>query len=72
MQVSFVRYPSDVEQLLDELTRLGDDRLGIVLKGPYIDEAVTALDNILRRMTSHHYKKNALLRPLHSWQHLPR
>jgi pyruvate kinase len=168
VQVSFVRYPSDVEQLLDELTRLGDDRLGIVLKietrdaferlpellltamrrrrvgvmiargdlavecgyermaevqeeilwlceaahlpviwatqvleqlaktgvpsraeisdaamseraecvmlnkGPYIDEAVTALDNILRRMTSHHYKKNALLRPLHSWQHLPR
>jgi len=164
VQMSFVRYPSDVEQLLDELTRLGDDRLGIVLKietreaferlpqllltamrrrhvgvmiargdlavecgyermaevqeeilwlceaahlpviwatqvldqlaktgvpsraeisdaamseraecvmlnkGPYIDDAADALDNILRRMTSHHYKKNALLRTLHSWQ----
>ena len=32
VQMSFVRYPSDVEQLLDELARLGDDRLGIVLK----------------------------------------
>lgn len=166
VQMSFVRYPSDVEQLLDELARLGDDRLGIVLKietreafeslpqllltamrrrrvgvmiargdlavecgyermaevqeeilwlceaahlpviwatqvleqlaktgvpsraeisdaamseraecvmlnkGPYIDDAVVALDNILRRMTSHHFKKNALLRTLHSWQPL--
>ena len=164
VQMSFVRYPSDVEQLIDELTRLSDDRLGIVLKietreaferlpqllltamrrrrvgvmiargdlavecgyermaevqeeilwlceaahlpviwatqvleqlaktgvpsraeisdaamseraecvmlnkGPYIDDAVVALDNILRRMTSHHYKKNALLRTLHAWQ----
>ena len=164
VQVSFARYPSDVEQLIDELARLSDDRLGIVLKietreaferlpqllltamrrrrvgvmiargdlavecgyermaevqeeilwlceaahlpviwatqvleqlaktgvpsraeisdaamgeraecvmlnkGPYIDDAVVALDNILRRMTSHHYKKNALLRTLHAWQ----
>ena len=32
VDVSFVRYPSDVERLLDELKRLGDNRLGIVLK----------------------------------------
>ena len=31
-QMSFVRNPSDVERLLDELDRLGGDRLGIVLK----------------------------------------
>ena len=36
-------------------------------KGPHIDEAVTVLDGILRRMAEHHYKKNALLRQLHSW-----
>ena len=164
VDVSFVRYPSDVERLLDELKRLGDDRLGIVLKietrqafqrlpqlvltamrrrrvgvmiargdlavesgyermaevqeeilwlceaahlpviwatqvleqlaktgvpsraeisdaamseraecvmlnkGPYINDAVITLDNILGRMTGHHYKKNALLRTLHSWR----
>ena len=37
-------------------------------KGPYINDAVTVLDSILRRMTDHHYKKNALLGSLHSWQ----
>ena len=36
-------------------------------KGPYLDEAVTVLDNIMRRMAEHYYKKNALLRPLRSW-----
>jgi pyruvate kinase len=36
-------------------------------KGPHIDEAVAVLDDILRRMTGHHYKKNALLRQLRSW-----
>ena len=36
-------------------------------KGPYIDDAVTVLDNILRRMADHHYKKNALMPSLHSW-----
>ena len=164
VEMSFVRDPSDVEQLLGELDRLGDDRLGIVLKietrqafdhlpqlvltamkrrrigvmiargdlavecgyerlaelqeeilwlceaahlpviwatqvleqlatsglpsraeisdaamseraecvmlnkGPYINDAVVAIDNILQRMARHHYKKNALLRNLHSWQ----
>lgn len=37
-------------------------------KGPYINDAVVAIDNILARMTHHHYKKNALLRSLHSWR----
>ncbi len=37
-------------------------------KGPYINDAVVAIDNILQRMARHHYKKNALLRNLHSWQ----
>jgi pyruvate kinase len=36
-------------------------------KGPHIDEAVAVLDDILRRMAGHHYKKNALLRQLRSW-----
>jgi pyruvate kinase len=163
VDMSFVRTPSDVERLLDELDRLGGDHLGIVLKietrrafehlpqllltamrrprvgvmiargdlavecgyermaelqeeilwlceaahlpviwatqvleqlaktglpsraeisdaamseraecvmlnkGPYLDDAVTVLDNIMRRMAEHYYKKNALLRPLRSW-----
>ena len=36
-------------------------------KGPHIDDAVTVLDDILTRMSDHHYKKNALLSQLHSW-----
>jgi len=36
-------------------------------KGPFLPEAVTVLDNIMRRMAEHYYKKNALLRPLRSW-----
>jgi len=34
-------------------------------KGPYIDEAIRALDNILRRMEQHQYKKRSLYRRLH-------
>jgi len=163
VQMSFVRSPSDVTQLLDELNRLGDDSLGIVLKietrqafehlpqllltvmqrpragvmiargdlavecgyerlaelqeeilwlcesahlpviwatqvleqmaktgnpsraeisdaalseraecvmlnkGPYINDAVSVLGNILQRMADHHYKKTALMPTLHSW-----
>ena len=163
VEMSFVRDPSDIEQLLDELSRLGDHSLGIVLKietrqafehlpqllltvmrrprvgvmiargdlavecgyerlaelqeeilwlceaahlpviwatqvleqlaktgnpsraeisdaamseraecvmlnkGPYINDTVTVLDNVLRRMADHHYKKTALLPSLHSW-----
>lgn len=36
-------------------------------KGPHVEEAVRVLDDILRRMARHHYKKNALLRRLRSW-----
>jgi len=36
-------------------------------KGPYLSNAVTVLDDIMRRMAEHYYKKNALLRPLRSW-----
>ncbi|CAN5660595.1 pyruvate kinase [soil metagenome] len=163
VEMSFVRSPSDVTQLLDELGRLGDESLGIVLKietrqafehlpqllltvmrrprvgvmiargdlavecgyerlaelqeeilwlcesahlpviwatqvleqlaktgnpsraeisdaamseraecvmlnkGPYINEAVSVLSNILQRMADHHYKKTALMPTLHSW-----
>ena len=163
VEMSIVRDPSDVEHLLEELSRLGDDALGIVLKietrqafehlpqllltvmrrprvgvmiargdlgvecgyerlaelqeeilwlceaahmpviwatqvleqlaktgnpsraeisdaaqseraecvmlnkGPYINDAVVVLDNILRRMADHHYKKTALMPSLHSW-----
>ncbi len=164
VQFSFVREPADVIRLFDELRRLGDDRLGVVLKietleaferlpqlilaamrrrrvgvmiargdlaveagyermaelqeetlwvceaahlpviwatqvleqlaktglpsraeisdaamaeraecvmlnkGPYITDAVVMLDDILGRMAGHGYKKNALLRNLHSWR----
>jgi pyruvate kinase len=40
-------------------------------KGPYIADAVATLDSILRRMEAHLYKKNSLLRSLHSWQPEP-
>ena len=33
-------------------------------KGPFVDEAVTALSDILRRMGKHHYKKQSLFRKL--------
>lgn len=36
-------------------------------KGPYIVEAVAALDDILRRMEGHQHKKVPLLRTLQSW-----
>ncbi len=164
VEMSFVREPSDVEQLLDEMGRLGAEHLGIVLKietrkgfehlpqllltvmrhpragvtiargdlavecgydrlaelqeeilwlcesahlptiwatqvleqlaktgkpsraeisdaamseraecvmlnkGPYIDDAVVALDDILRRMAGHLHKRSGLLRTLHSWR----
>jgi pyruvate kinase len=37
-------------------------------KGPHILDAVSTLDDILARVGAHHYKKTALMRPLHSWQ----
>lgn len=37
-------------------------------KGPYITDAVAALDDILGRMAGHEYKKSPLLRSLDSWQ----
>ncbi|MBI1282133.1 MAG: hypothetical protein GC179_28660 [Anaerolineaceae bacterium] len=37
-------------------------------KGPYIREAVTILDDVLRRMAAHQSKKTPRLRALHSWQ----
>lgn len=68
-------------QVLDQLAKSGlpsraeisDAAMGeraecvMLNKGAHIDEAVVVLDDILRRMAEHHYKKNALLRQLHSW-----
>jgi pyruvate kinase len=34
-------------------------------KGPYVVEAVKALDDILQRMEAHHEKKSSMLRRLH-------
>jgi hypothetical protein len=34
----------------------------------FIDDAVTVLDDVLRRMRRHQYKKVPLLHPLTSWQ----
>jgi len=36
-------------------------------KGPYVTEAIRALDDILRRMAGHQAKKNPLLRALRAW-----
>jgi pyruvate kinase len=38
-------------------------------KGPYIGEAITALDSILTRMNDHQDKKRSLLRRLGAWDH---
>ena len=37
-------------------------------KGPFITEAITALDDILRRMAGHQDKKRPLLRALQAWK----
>ncbi len=37
-------------------------------KGPFIVDAVSALDDILARMARHEYKSSALLPGLHSWR----
>ena len=68
-------------QVLEQLAKTGlpsraeisdaamSDRAECVMlnKGPHLDDAVTVLDNIMRRMAEHYYKKNALLRQLRSW-----
>jgi pyruvate kinase len=41
----------------------------ILNKGPYIREAVSTLDDILRRMAGHQHKKNPLLRRLGAWSY---
>ena len=41
-------------------------------KGPYIAEAVQALDDIFRRMHGHQSKKQAMLRELHVADTFPR
>jgi len=33
-------------------------------KGPHLEQALAALDDILRRMEGHQHKKSAMLRPL--------
>ena len=40
-------------------------------KGAHIQEAVTVLDSILRRMQAHQTKKTSMLRQLHSWNQPP-
>jgi pyruvate kinase len=48
---------------------MGDRAECVMLnKGPFIDEAVTVLDDVLHRMRRHQYKKVPLLHPLTSWQ----
>ncbi len=37
-------------------------------KGPMIEQAIHALDDILRRMEAHQHKKRPLLRPLAAWR----
>lgn len=68
-------------QVLDQMARIGQPsraevsdaamsgRAECVMlnKGPHIVETVAALDDILRRMSTHQQKKVALLRRLRSW-----
>lgn len=68
-------------QVLDTLARTGQpsraevtdaamaDRAECVMlnKGPYITNAIGALDSILTRMQHHQDKKRSLLRQLHAW-----
>ena len=72
-------------QVLDHLARSGlpsraeitDAAMGsraecvMLNKGPHILEALISLDDILTRMTGHHEKKAALMRPLRSWRSGP-
>ena len=37
-------------------------------KGPFIEQAVTILDDVLLRMQAHQMKKTPQLRALHSWE----
>lgn len=68
-------------QVLEHLTKFGhpsraeisdaamSERAECVMlnKGPYIEDAITVLGDVLGRMSGHHDKKNALLPALHSW-----
>ena len=68
-------------QVLDTLARTGQasraevtdaamaERAECVMlnKGPFITEAITALDSILVRMQDHQHKKRSLLRRLNAW-----
>ncbi|MBL8658872.1 MAG: hypothetical protein JNM75_03860 [Rhodospirillales bacterium] len=36
-------------------------------KGPFVEEGITVLDNVLRRMETHRIKRSAQLRPLAAW-----
>ncbi len=70
-------------QVLDTLARVGQasraevtdaamsERAECVMlnKGPYISDAISALDSILTRMHRHQDKKRSLLRRLHAWDH---
>jgi pyruvate kinase len=72
-------------QVLDTLARTGQasraevtdaamsERAECVMlnKGPYIAEAIHALDSILCRMHQHQHKKHSLLRRLRAWDHGP-
>jgi len=50
----------------------GDLAVEVMLNmGPHIQQAVTVLDSILRRMQAHQSKKTSMLRQLHSWDQPP-
>ena len=39
-------------------------------KGDYVSEAITVLDNVIRRMESHKRKRSLQLRPLRAWENV--
>jgi pyruvate kinase len=71
-------------QVLDQLAKTGrpsraeitDAAMGVhaecvmLNKGPRIIEAISVLDDILRRMDRHHHKQRSLLPPLHSSEYV--
>jgi pyruvate kinase len=72
-------------QVLENLTKAGvpsraeitDAAMGeraecvMLNKGPHVVEAVRMLEDILRRMQAHQYKKTPMLRPLSLAQRFP-
>ena len=61
--------PSRAE--ISDAAMAGRSECVMLNKGPFITDTVSALNDILCRMSSHQRKKTTLLRRLTSWSHIP-